>query len=178
MSAAVSPVITVANLDLHRAALIELNIEYVSWVMQGIERLQGVSAREVLGMSVAEYVPTIIDKVCGETPPSGAFYIVEVDGKLAGMGGLRRLREGAAEFKRVYVRPGFRGASIGQSLVTRLLGDARSFGYRDVFLDTVLFMESAQRLYEANGFAYCAAYEGIEAPKGMHASIRFMHKTL
>ncbi|CAN5236255.1 hypothetical protein BH09PSE6_BH09PSE6_01880 [soil metagenome] len=178
MSAIAAPIMMMADLARHRDALIELNVEYVGWVMQGIERLQGTPAAEVLGMSVADYVPTIIDKVCGETPPSGVFYLVEFDGRLAGMGGLRRLSEHAAEFKRVYVRPGHRGAGMGQALVTRLIDDARAFGYSDVFLDTVLFMEDAQRLYAANGFTYCDPYDGIEAPRSMHASIKFMTRSL
>ena len=55
----------------HRAELIELNIEYVSWVLNGIEGMFGVPADQVVGMPAADYVPTVIEKVCGDPPPAG-----------------------------------------------------------------------------------------------------------
>lgn len=86
-----------ANALTHRDELIELNIEYLSWVFNGIEELFGVPAHEIVGMPASEYVPTVIDKVCGDPPPKGVFYLLNSDGRLAGMGGLRFLRTGLAE---------------------------------------------------------------------------------
>ena len=162
----------------YRAELIELNIEYMTWVLDGVEATFGVPADQVVGMSAADYVPTVIDKVCGNPPPAGVFYLVTVDGKLAGMGGLRRLRAGLGEIKRVYFRPPFRGLGLGQKMLDRLLADARSFDYQELCLDTGPFMTAAHRLYENNGFSDREAYDGVEVPSGFHGRWRFMGRRL
>src|SRR5471032_2090043 len=135
-----------------RARLIAMNVEYVTWVFAEIEKMFGVPPRDILGMAVADYVPTIIDKVCDDPPPRGAFYLVEDAGRVVAMGGLRHSEDGIAELKRVYVRPAGRGQRLGQALATRLVADARAFGYRSVRLDTLPFMGKAQAIYEAMGF--------------------------
>jgi GNAT superfamily N-acetyltransferase len=167
-----------ANPVSHRAELIELNIEYLDWVFAGIEEIFGVPADEVVGLPAREYVPRVIDKVCGTPPPKGIFYLVTVDDELAGMGGLRYLRPGIAEIKRIYFRPEFRGMKLGELTLSRLLADATAFGYRSVCLDTALFMRAAHHLYEKNGFLDCSAYEGVEVPADFHGSWRFMERDL
>lgn len=123
-----------ADLAAHRDELIELNVEYLSWVFAGVEELFGTPADEPVGIPVKEYVPRVIDKVCGDPPPRGIFYLVKVDGELA--------------------------------------------GYESVCLDTALFMKSAHRLYEANGFSDCSAYEGVEVPSEFHGRWRFIERRL
>lgn len=172
------PVFQVANPITHRDTLIELNIEYASWVFQGIEQLFGVPTNEIVGMPVAQYIPTVIDKVCGDSPPKGIFYLVQTDSGTAGMGGLRFLKPGVAEIKRVYVRPQFRGRKLGETILQRLLADAREFGYKRLVLDTAPFMTAAHRLYENYGFMDCAAYDGVEVPSAFHTDWRFMERTV
>lgn len=167
-----------ASVASHRSELIEINVEYVAWVMSEIEKHFGVPANEIVGMSASEYVPTVIEKVCGEPPPRGVFYLLRVNGQLAGMGGLRGARAGVAEIKRIYIRPGFRGLKLGQRILDRLLADARSFGFQSLHLDTAPFMKSAHRLYERNGFTDCPAYEGVEVPEAFHDQWRFMERTI
>lgn len=143
-------------------------------MFDGVEKLFGVP----VGLVPGEYVPTVIDKVCGDPPPKGVFYLIKVDGHLAGMGGLRFLRPGVAEIKRIYVRPAHRGMKLGKLVLQRLLADATAFGYKNVCLDTAQFMTSAHRLYEDEGFTDCAVYEGVEVPAEFHARWRFMERAL
>jgi GNAT superfamily N-acetyltransferase len=67
---------------------------------------------------------------------------------------------------------------LGERMLSRLLADAKAFGYQRVCLDTALFMTSAHRLYEANGFSDCTAYEGVEVPPDFHRRWRFMERAL
>jgi len=90
----------------------------------GIEAHFGVPSNEIVGMAAAEYAPTVIDKVCGGPPPRGVFCLLEVDGSLAGMCGLRFVRAGLAEAKRIYVRPAYRGKRLGELLLQRVQSDA------------------------------------------------------
>ena len=172
-----SPTFRLADPVADRAALIALNVEYVSWVFAEIEQLSGLTARGILGMEVVDYVPTVIDKVCGDPPPRGAFYLVEDDGRPLAMGGLRRSDDGVAELKRLYMRPAGRGRRLGEALARRLVDDARAFGYRRVRLDTLPFMHGAQALYEAMGFIDCAPYP-VEMPEAFRDRIRYMQLAL
>jgi GNAT superfamily N-acetyltransferase len=160
----------------HREALREMNLEYVAWVSDQMSSAFGVSVADLVGMPLAAYVEGAIDKVCGDPPPRGAFYLVERDGTLAAMGGLRRVRDGIAEVKRFYVRPSHRGHGLGESLMQRVVADAAAFGYRTLYLDTAPFMTAAHRLYEAAGFTDRGPYPEAEVPAAMHAVWRFMER--
>ena len=162
----------------HRDALLALNVEYMTWTAVEIEKAYGLSVAKMLGMSVPEYVASVINKVCGDAPPNGSFYLVEHEGTLAGMGGLRRVRAGVCELKRVYVRPTCRGKRIGESIVERALADAAAFGFGTMVLDSGPFMRSAHRIYEATGFVDCAPYPQAEVPAVLHKGWRFMERQL
>ena len=75
-----------------------------------------------------------------------------MDGALAGCCALRPLDSSdysnAAEMKRLYVRPTFRGLGLGRQLTEGILDAARKAGYSCVLLDTLDDMESARALYE------------------------------
>ncbi len=174
----IQPTFITANPVDHRDDLVALNIEYMSWLSKEGESYFGISAHDSIGMTIAEYVPTILNAVCGERPPRGVFYLVELDHQLAAMGGLRFQSLGVAEIKRVYVRPAHRKAKLGATIVQRLLADARAFGYERVKLDTAPFMYAAHRLYESAGFHDCAPYAESEVPSFLHAKWRFMEKVL
>jgi hypothetical protein len=161
-----------ANPVAQRDALIAINVEYLSWVATAAETHFGITPQASIGMTIAEYVPTVLDTICGVSPPRGIFYLVELDQHLAGMGGFRWSCPSVAEIKRLYV------PKLGATILQRLLADARAFGYERVRLDTGPFMHAAQKLYEASGFVDCAPYEGTEVPDFLHPAWRFMEKSL
>jgi GNAT superfamily N-acetyltransferase len=167
-----------ANLAEDRNALLEINVEYGSWVTSEIEKAFQLSLEALLGSSVPKYIASVLDKICGEKPPSGVFYLVEVGGKVSGMGGLRRLKQGVAEIKRIYVRKESRGRGLGETILQRLLNDARDFGYKKVLLDTGPFMKSAHRIYEAAGFVDRGPYPEAEVPQQMRGNWRFMERDI
>ncbi len=169
-----------ANPIVDRAALLALNIDYMTWVVDGLVQASVAAPPEILRTGLAPYVASMLDKLCAQTPPQGVFYLVLLDGAVAGMGGLRRVGGGTdlAEIKRVYVKPAFRGRQLGRAIVQRLMDDAYGFGYRRVCLDSAPFMHTAQRLYETLDFVDCAAYEGTEVPVALNASWRFMARDL
>ncbi|ADU39735.1 ribosomal protein S18 acetylase RimI-like enzyme [Variovorax boronicumulans] len=87
------------------------------------------------------------------------------DGSLAHVAGCCALRPldnadyaNAAEMKRLFVRPGFRGLGLGRQLAEAILDAARAAGYGCVLLDTLDDMESARALYEDLGFEEVPPY--------------------
>jgi putative acetyltransferase len=83
-----------------------------------------------------------------------------VDGRrlAAGCLAFRPLTEKDCEFKRLYVRPAFRGQKLAQLLLERAICDARGIGYRHVYLDTFASLKSAIILYEKLGFQQISPY--------------------
>jgi GNAT superfamily N-acetyltransferase len=164
-----------ADLELHRELLIQFNIEYLRWADDSVQEWFGLSLPSLLGMPIPDYVHSSLDKLCEGTPPNGVFYVVFNGEAALGMGGLRRIRDGVGEIKRIYVSRASRGGGIGAKILDRLVRDAQSFGYQELVLDTGPFMTSAHRLYEAAGFADIPPYAEAEVPEALHHDWRFMH---
>jgi putative acetyltransferase len=95
-------------------------------------------------------------------PPRGALLLARVDGAIAGCCALRPLDSSdyvnAAEMKRLYVRPAFRGCGLGRQLAEAILDAARIAGYDSVLLDTLDDMEIARAMYEELGFKEIPPY--------------------
>lgn len=91
-------------------------------------------------------------------PPRGALILATEDGKAAGCIALKEMDESRCELKRLYVRPAFRGRSLGRTLTELIIARAREAGYREMLLDTLPFLQSAQRLYRSVGFREIEKY--------------------
>ena len=85
-------------------------------------------------------------------PPGGRLFLAFVGDEPAGCAALRPAGDGAAEMKRLFVRPAFRGGGRGRLLVESALAAAREIGYRKVVLDTLESMTQARALYRRMGF--------------------------
>ena len=133
--------------------------EYVAWI--------------ALDLAFQE-IDAEIDGLPGDyAPPRGALLVVEDQGRLVGMIGLRPFTDAISEMKRLFVRPEARGRGLARQLVARVLEEARRLGYTEIRLDTLPMMGEAQGLYVALGFRDIAPY--YETPI---AGTRFMSKTL
>ena len=84
--------------------------------------------------------------------PDGRLYIAFCNGTPAGCIGLKRLDEERCEMKRLYTVPAFRGNGIAKSLVSLVIREAKSVGYRYMLLDTLPFLETAIAMYKRMGF--------------------------
>lgn len=167
-----------ARLPDDAALLLDLNTEYLQSVFDGVAAAYPFTLADVFpGGNIRAYLTGALDKVVSGAPGS-AFYIVEVDGQVAGMGGLRAVRPGIAEMKRVYVRPAFRGARLGLAIVDRLMADARGFGYSQMFLDTAPTLKTAIALYQRLGFADIPPYPEVEVSPLLHPIWVFMGRDL
>jgi ribosomal protein S18 acetylase RimI-like enzyme len=93
------------------------------------------------------------------SPPSGRLLLATYEGQLAGCVALHRLDSQICEMKRLYLRPQFRGKSLGRGLANLIIGEARLTGYQRMRLDTVEpVMKDAVAMYRKIGFKEIAPY--------------------
>ncbi|KWI53695.1 GCN5 family acetyltransferase [Burkholderia ubonensis] len=139
-----TPVIREAAFPADTVALVAVIREYVRWLDMDLS-YRGFDAE----MEAFERIYTL---------PSGMFFVAEVDGEIAGCAGLLRHSSETAELKRLYVRAAWRGLSLGEMLVTSVVGRAKDLGFSSLVLDAVAQTRFAQRLYERLGFAEIAPF--------------------
>ena len=92
-----------------------------------------------------------------------AYYVVEVDGRIVGGGGLGPLAgagEEVCELRKMYFLKEARGTGAGKALLAECIAAARRFGYRTMYLETLTGMDAARILYEMAGFSRLDAAMG------------------
>jgi GNAT superfamily N-acetyltransferase len=94
------------------------------------------------------------------TPPDGVYLVGYADGEPVCGGGFKRLPDGAAEIKRMYVLPSARRRGAARALLGALEGAAREHGYSIVRLDTGPRQPHAKELYLASGYVEVGNYNG------------------
>jgi GNAT superfamily N-acetyltransferase len=124
--------------------------------------------RETAFQLVQEYNDAV-DVVLRDSPesfqhdyfrPGAGFWLTQVGKQVAGCIALRPLssREQAAEIKRLYVRPEFRGSGAALALLVALEQYAEASGYEWLYLDSKDDLKPALRFYERHGYEACERY--------------------
>lgn len=91
-------------------------------------------------------------------PGRGAFLVVRVAGRAVGCGAVRRLSDGTAEIKRMFVDPAARGRGVGRALLAALEQRARGLGATRLVLETGRRQAAALALYQRAGFRPIEAF--------------------
>lgn len=101
--------------------------------------------------------------------PRAAYFVLEENGKLIGGGGIAQLDnfEGnVCELQKMYFLDEARGRGLGTKMIDICLKKAQEFGYEKCYLETMSYMEAAQKLYKKYGFQYI---DGAMGDTGHHA---------
>lgn len=91
------------------------------------------------------------------------YFVVEQHGKVIGGGGVAALDnyEGnVCELQKMYFLEAARGRGIGKEMMRLCVEKATAFGFESCYLETMTYMEAAQKLYKKTGFKY------LEGPLG------------
>jgi putative acetyltransferase len=154
----------------------------------GIELIEAESAAELTHIRAlfAEYGTSLHFSLCFQSfeeelaglpgayaRPEGCLLLALRGDEAAGCAALRRIAEGVAEMKRLYVRPAFRGKGLGRVLAEAILDEAAKVGYRSIKLDTIDSMKEAIALYRDLGFEPAPPYTYNPIPGAL-----FMERSL
>lgn len=95
--------------------------------------------------------------------PKAAYFVIEFDGRIIGCAGVAQLDNydgNVCELQKMYFLEEARGKGLGAKMINACLNKAKEFGFEECYLETMPYMEAAQKLYKKNGFDY------IDAPMG------------
>ncbi len=98
-----------------------------------------------------DYMATVYSR------PRSAYFVIEEDGEITGGAGVAPLAGGpedVCELQKMYFLPQVRGKGFGQQLIDKCLTAGREFGFKKCYLETMPYMEAAQKLYLKAGFTY------------------------
>lgn len=85
------------------------------------------------------------------------YFVAEKDGTVLGGGGIYPsdgLPQDTCELVKMYLVPEVRGIGLGKLLIQKCFDFARSFGYRQVYIETMPELKQALKIYEKFGFEY------------------------
>jgi putative acetyltransferase len=111
-------------------------------------------------------------------PPAGRLLLATTGGEPAGTIALRPMGAQSCEAKRLYVRPAFRGRGIASILLRRVVQEAHSIGYQDLYGDTLSSMEQALQMYERYGFERVEPYTDHPTPNAIYLRLRLSRAPL
>lgn len=115
------------------------------------------------GPGFAIHDPEVDDIPAAYAAPKSAYFVVELDGKVVGGGGIAPLAGGdgtVCELRKMYFLPAARGSGAGRRMLTLCLETATRLGFQSCYLETLTGMDQAKKLYESFGF------ERLCQPKG------------
>ena len=89
--------------------------------------------------------------------PRAIYFVIEKDGKIIGGAGVMQLEnsdENICELQKMYLLPEGRGLGLGKLLIDNCIEKATEFGFESCYIETMTYMEDAQKLYKKSGFNY------------------------
>lgn len=152
--------------DRDRSALRELLVEFHEWMAERAGDIYDPDEE------LAEDFDSLADD------PGSRAWVARVEEDPAGCVLLYGLSDELAEFRRLYVRPAYRGEGVGRRLVERAIDRARAQGYETLGLTTPPWSEAAQELYESMGFERTPPYPETRLPERYHDEAIFMRLDL
>lgn len=122
--------------------------------------------------------PYLDDMFTAYQKPRTAYYVVVEEDKVIGGAGVAPLDNfdgNVCELQKMYFLEEARGKGVGSKMLDICLKKAREFEFESCYLETMPYMEAAQKLYKKYGFEYIESAMGCT---GHSACPVYMLKTL
>jgi putative acetyltransferase len=125
--------------------------------------IRGLVAHHLAGMHAHSPVCSVhaLD-VDGLRDPVVTVWSAWASGQLAGCGALKQIDPTRGELKSMRVADAYLGRGVGKAILTHLIAEARTRGYRSLWLETGSSpaFGPAIAMYTAAGFTSCGPFEG------------------
>ncbi|WP_375446608.1 GNAT family N-acetyltransferase [uncultured Fibrella sp.] len=154
-------------------AVKKLWFDYLVWGNDNMQERYGVHPH-----NPKEAVDQDIQQIDKFQPPYGQLILANYEGKICGLGSLKRISPEIGEIKRMFVHPASRRIGAGRAILESLLLEAKKVGYKKIRLDSPKFMEAAHSLYRSFGFRDIDAYPEMEIPAAFKDYLLFMELDL
>lgn len=121
---------------------------------------------------------SLIDMWLAYNRPRAIYFVMREYDKIIGGAGIAQLdnyRGNVCELQKMYFAPQARGRGLGKLLLKKCLKAAIAYRYESCYLETMPYMEAAQKLYLQFGFGYINSPLG---DTGHHACTVRMLKSL
>ena len=85
------------------------------------------------------------------------YYVIEKNGKIYGGAGISHLNEASyniCELQKMYFMPSIRGKGLGDMMIEKCLHFALDNKFKYCYIETLIYMKAAQKLYLKKGFSY------------------------
>lgn len=86
---------------------------------------------------------------------NAVYFVIVNEGRIIGGAGIQKLDNGEdsiCELQKMYFLPEARGLGVGSKMIELCLQQAKEFGFKKCYLETMPFMADAQKLYKKSGF--------------------------
>lgn len=85
------------------------------------------------------------------------YFVAEAEDKIVGGGGIYPtdgLPEDTCELVKMYLSPAARGTGLGRTLIEKSIAFAKTYGYKNVYLESMPELKQALNVYAKFGFEY------------------------
>ena len=104
-----------------------------------------------------------------------AYFVIEDGGEIIASGGFAPISSAVAELQKLYVKKECRGRGLSTLLMDKILKEAQSNGYQQIYLETTSLLPQAVSVYKKYGFKHLDA--PLENENGHSAMDIWMIKT-
>ncbi|MDX7998562.1 GNAT family N-acetyltransferase [Xenorhabdus sp. Reich] len=125
----------------------------IAAVIREVSAEHGLTADK--GFAVADPILDTLYEVYSQ--PRSAYWVVEMDDKVVGGGGIAPLAGGdndTCELQKMYLSSVLRGKGIAKQIVEQSLSFGTEQGFKRCYLETTEDLKAAITLYEKLGFSY------------------------
>jgi GNAT superfamily N-acetyltransferase len=155
------------------SAVQQLCRDFVSWLLKEYPEQ---NEKILLYFEPVKWEKTLAELSEIHARPKGAMLLARFGDLPVGCIMYHEICPGVAEVKRLFVSTEARGMGAASCLVDALIENARSDGYRELRLDTTIFLDAAIQLYRKHGFVDSS--HSIDLPTEALDVVVFMSRTL